>query len=144
MEDLYVTDAVTIPDAELRFSFVRSRGPGGQNVNKVASKVELRWAPGSSMALSDRDRDWLLARLGDRLITTGELVVTCESTKSQTQNRILARKKLADLIRAALVRPKKRKRTRPSRAAIERRITAKKQRGERKQSRRNPARDEGN
>ena len=113
MQDIVVTPRVTIPGDELALAFSRSGGPGGQNVNKVASKVELRWHPASSAALSatlsDADRTWLLGRLASRLTTDGTLIVTSTLTRDQAKNRDDATEKLALIVRAALVRPKPRR-----------------------------------
>ena len=136
MGDLAINDRITIPEGELRLAFSRSGGPGGQNVNKVNSKVELRWTPATSAALGDDDRTLLLAKLGKRLTNDGDLVVTSERTRDQAKNRADAAAKLAAIVAAALHRPKKRKATRPSRGAKERRIGAKKHRAEIKKSRR--------
>ena len=128
MDDLVVNDELIIPGSELRISFARSGGPGGQNVNKVSSKVDLRWAPAASAVLTDVDREWLLKRLAIRLTSEGDLVVTSSRTRDQVRNREDALEKLAQTIRKALLRPKHRRRTRPSRAAIEQRLQEKKQR----------------
>jgi ribosome-associated protein len=136
MGDLRITQALVIPAAELSETFVRSPGPGGQNVNKVASKVELRWNPATSQALRDRDRAWLLARLAPRLIASGDLVVRSSRTRDQARNRADARLRLAELVRAALRRPRRRVATKPTRGAVERRIAAKKRRAETKRTRR--------
>ena len=125
-----------IPGDELSESFSRSAGPGGQNVNKVASKVELRWNPQTSRALGAADRAWLLERLADRITASGDLLVRSSLTRDQLRNRVDARERLAEMVRAALVRPRKRVATRPGRRAVERRISGKKRRGELKQSRR--------
>ena len=135
MPDLVVNDRITIPDAELSESYVRSGGPGGQNVNKVASKVELRWKPAESAVLSDRDREQMLIRLARRLTVDGELIVTSERTRDQARNRDDARRKLAGLIREALHRPKTRRPTRPTKGSVRRRQDAKKPRGQRKTER---------
>jgi ribosome-associated protein len=140
MDDLAVNERVTIPAQHLRVSFARSGGPGGQNVNKVESKVELRWAPGESTALvglSPGDREWLLGRLAPKLTATGDLVVTSSQTRDQLKNRQDARAKLAEIVRKALLRPKKRKKTKPSRSAVEKRIQQKKERSRVKKERRN-------
>ena len=131
-----VNGKITIPASELRVAFARSGGPGGQNVNKVASKVQLRWAPATSGALSAADRDWLLGRLEGRLTGDGDLLVVSDLTRDQGRNRTDAEEKLADLVREALVRPKKRRATRPSKAAKAKRIDEKKARGEIKKTRR--------
>jgi ribosome-associated protein len=136
VSDIPVTDRVVIPDSEVEVAFVRSSGPGGQNVNKVASKVQLRWRPATSAALGDADRDWVVSRLASKLTTDGELIVSSGLTRDQGRNRTDAAGKLADLVRAALVRPKKRRATRPSAAAKARRLDEKKARGEKKRRRR--------
>ena len=125
-----------IPGDELAESFSRSAGPGGQNVNKVASKVELRWNPRTSRALGAADRAWLLERLAGRITSSGDLVVRSSRTRDQVRNRADARERLAELLRAALVRPRRRVATRPGRGAVERRLTGKKRRGQIKQARR--------
>jgi ribosome-associated protein len=133
--DLRVSPRLTIPAAELRESFARSGGPGGQNVNKVSSKVELRWKPGESAALSATDRAWLLSRLARRLTTAGDLVVRSTRTRDQLQNRADARDQLVAVLRTALVRPRKRIATRPGKGAVERRLAGKKRRAEVKKQR---------
>src|SRR5262249_5846813 len=134
--DLTITERITIPATELRVAFARSGGPGGQNVNKVNSKVELRWTPATSAALSEDDRALLLHHLPARLTNDGELLVTSQRTRDQAKNRADAAAKLASIVAAALHRPKKRRPTKPSRGAKERRIGAKKHRAEIKKSRR--------
>ena len=137
MPDVRVNDKITIPASELRVSFTRSGGPGGQNVNKVASKVQLRWTPARSVALSAADRSWLLGRLGGKLTGDGDLIVVSDLTRDQGRNRADAEEKLAALVRDALVRPKKRRATRPSKAAKAKRVDEKKARGEIKKVRGN-------
>jgi ribosome-associated protein len=134
--DIVITDRIVIPDSELDVSFVRSSGPGGQNVNKVSSKVQLRWRPSASTAFSAADRAWVVARLASKLTTDGELIVSSGLTRDQGRNRTDAEAKLADLVRAALARPKKRRATKPSAAAKARRLEEKKARGEKKRRRR--------
>ncbi len=136
MEDLIVKPGLAIPAEELRIGFARSGGPGGQNVNKVASKVELRWAPAASSALSEQERERLLHRLAGRLTADGELVVTSSRTRDQSRNREDARSKLAALIRSALAPPRPRRKTAPPREAVERRLREKKARAALKRSRR--------
>jgi ribosome-associated protein len=133
--DIVVTPRVTIPASELSFAFARSGGPGGQNVNKVSSKAELRWNPVESSALGADDRAWLLERLGRRLTNDGTLIVTSTLTRDQIQNREDAVSKLALIVRAALDRPKHRRATKPSRASKRRRVADKRHRSETKRNR---------
>ena len=133
--DIIINARYAIPGDELRMAFSRSGGPGGQNVNKVASKVELRWTPATSRAFSDVDRHYLMSRLASRLTNTGELLVVSTLTRDQIQNRGDAEDKLAAIIRDALIRPKVRRPTKPTRGSKERRIGAKKQRAAVKQGR---------
>jgi ribosome-associated protein len=134
-EPLTVTSSVLIPGEELEWTAVRSGGPGGQNVNKVATKVELRFDVEGSSALGAAAKARLLARVAGRLDAEGRLLVTCDETRSQPRNLELARQRLAELVRAALVVPKKRRATRPTRASRERRLEAKRQIGEKKRER---------
>jgi len=134
--DLVVTPRLTIPSGELSFAFARSGGPGGQNVNKVSSKAELRWNPTTSSALGADDRAWLLERLANKLTTDGTLIVTSTLTRDQIQNRDDAVAKLALIVRTALDRPKHRRATRPSRASNRRRVADKRHRSETKKNRR--------
>ncbi|HUH03170.1 MAG TPA: alternative ribosome rescue aminoacyl-tRNA hydrolase ArfB [Kofleriaceae bacterium] len=136
MNDVVVNDALTIPAAELAVAFARSGGPGGQHVNKTETKVELRWRPGDSAVLSERDRAWLLRKLAPRLTGDGELIVVSSGSRSQATNRREAGDRLAEIVRAALIRPKPRKKTRPSRGAIERRLAGKRVTSQRKRDRR--------
>jgi len=135
VQDVVVTPQVTIPAGELAIAFARSGGPGGQNVNKVASKVELRWNPATSAALTEDERTWLVHRLRSRLTTDGTLIVTSTATRDQLKNRDDATSKLALIVRAALDRPKPRRATRPSRAAKRRRIADKRHHAELKRNR---------
>jgi ribosome-associated protein len=125
---LEIDDNLHIPDDELVERFVRSSGPGGQNVNKVASAVELRFDVASSPSLPDALRARLLARRDRRLTAEGVLVIQANRFRDQTKNRDDARLRLAEVIRAAQFVPKKRVPTRPTRASKERRITTKKKR----------------
>jgi ribosome-associated protein len=136
MRDIIVTPRLTIPAGELGIAFARSGGPGGQNVNKVASKVDLRWNPTTSAALTEDDRSWLLSRLANRLTNDGELIVTSTLTRDQIKNRDDAMSKMALIVRAALDRPKNRRATRPTRASKRRRVEGKRHRAEIKRNRR--------
>jgi ribosome-associated protein len=135
VQDIVVTSRVIIPGDELAIAFARSGGPGGQNVNKVASKVELRWNPTTSAALGDDDRAWLVQRLRSRLTVDGTLIVTSTATRDQGKNRDDATSKLALIVRTALDRPKPRKATKPSRGAKRRRVADKRHHAEIKRNR---------
>jgi ribosome-associated protein len=136
VQDLVVQPGLTIPGSELTIAFARSGGSGGQNVNKVSSKVDLRWHPGSSSALHPDDRAWLLEKLGPRLSGDGALIVTSTLTRDQVKNREDALSKLALIVRAALIRPKKRRATKVSKGAKRRRVADKRHRSEIKRNRR--------
>jgi len=134
--DLAVTDSLVVPAGALSWRFSRSSGPGGQGVNTADSRVELSVAPLELPGLSDAQRDRLAARLGDRLVD-GVLTIAASEHRQQLRNRQAARDRLAAVLRAALAPPPpKRRRTKPTRASQERRIQAKKQRGELKRQRR--------
>jgi ribosome-associated protein len=135
MEDIVVTPRITIPGDELAIAFSRSGGSGGQNVNKVSSKVELRWNPTSSAALSADERAWLLDRLRNRLTGDGTLIVTSTKTRDQGKNRDDATSKLALIVRTALDRPTPRKPTKVSRGAKRRRVADKRHHAEIKRHR---------
>jgi ribosome-associated protein len=124
-----VTDTISIADAELDERFVRASGPGGQNVNKVSTAVELRFNVFSS-SLPDEVRMRLIALAGKRINHEGVLLIDSREHRTQAQNREAARARLAALIQAASVRPKRRRKTKPTKAAKERRIESKKKRSE--------------
>ena len=129
-----------IPDEALRVSFVHARGPGGQNVNKVATAVELRMhVAASQLPLAVQERLRQLA--GQRLNNRDEIVLFAQESRSQLRNRSLALLRLGELIRQAKVRPKRRIATRPSKAAKRRRLDNKKRRGSIKQQRSRPSLD---
>jgi ribosome-associated protein len=132
---LVISPQISIPDEEFEWKFIRSSGPGGQNVNKVSSAVQLRFLLplNSSLPVSVRNRLRRLA--GQKLIDDGSILIAARSERSQEQNRRSALERLNALIQTAMVEPKIRKKTRPTRASKERRIESKKRRGSTKQQR---------
>ena len=132
---LAIDDTISIPEADLVERFVRATGPGGQNVNKVASAVELRFDVARSRALPDEWRNRLLARRDRRLSRAGVLVIEAARHRDQGRNREDARARLTAWIKAAMAPAKPRVATRPSRAERERRIERKKARGTVKRTR---------
>jgi ribosome-associated protein len=138
---LEVTPTLAIDDAELEERFVRASGPGGQNVNKVATAVQLRYDVGrSGLAFDVRER--LRALAGSRMTDEDVLVIDARAHRTQAQNREDARARLVDLVRRALVRPKKRRKTRPGAAAKQRRLDTKKRRADTKRARGKPRGDD--
>ena len=139
MERLEITRTLSIPMAELRVSFSRSSGAGGQHVNKVSTRVEMRFDVARSGTLSEGQRAMLLKRLVSRLTATGVLVVNSDRHRTQGQNREDCQERLVAILAQALKPPPpKRRKTRPGRAAQRRRLDAKKRQGEKKSSRRRP------
>jgi len=138
---IHVTNAIAIDEAEIDEQFVRASGPGGQNVNKVASAVELRFDIAAS-SLPPDVKERLTALAGHRVTTDGVLVIDSREHRTQAQNREAARVRLVALVRHAAQRPKTRRPTRPGAAARERRLAGKKRRSDVKASRRRGGRDE--
>jgi len=132
---LIVSEQIEIPDEEFEWKFVRSSGPGGQNVNKVSSAVQLRFLLPRNTSLPGAVRGRLRRLAGRKLVDDGSILIAARSERSQEQNRRAALERLAELIRAALIEPKIRKKTRPTRASTERRIESKKRRAGTKRSR---------
>jgi ribosome-associated protein len=139
---LRITPTLAIDDFELEERFVRASGPGGQNVNKVATAVQLRFDVDRSPSLSDDVRARLREIAGSRITSEGVLVIDARTFRTQGENRQDARDRLIDLLRRALVRPKRRRKTRPSAASKERRLTSKRSRADTKRGRRTVAGDE--
>lgn len=140
-DGLRVNGRVTIARDELEARATRSSGPGGQHVNRSATRVEVLWRPSASRSLGEADRARVLERLASRLDAAGYVRVVASESRSQRQNRDAAERRLAALVRAALVVAKRRVPTRTPRAAVERRLADKKRRAEQKRLRR-PSSDE--
>ena len=134
MSDLRINNRISIPLSEIDMSAIRSQGPGGQNVNKVASAIHLRFDVTAS-SLSERDKALILKARDNHVTDSGFVVIKAQAHRSQSRNRDDALRMLADIIRSALTRPKFRKPTAPSRAARQRRLTSKSQRSEIKSTR---------
>ena len=132
---LEVSPAIAIPDSELSLSFVRSSGPGGQNVNKVATAAQLRFDLARSTALAEPVKIRLRALAGRRLTGDGAILIIARNHRTQEQNRREALQRLTELIGRALVAPKMRRPTKPTRASRERRLEHKTRRQRAKQMR---------
>jgi ribosome-associated protein len=135
-ESIFITPTLEIPLAEIVFRFSRSGGKGGQNVNKVETRVELLFDVKNSPSLSEEERRRLMSRLGSRLDSEGVLHIVAQQSRSQWQNRLIATEAFGETLRKALRQEKKRIATKAGRAARERRLSEKKRRGERKRLRR--------
>jgi ribosome-associated protein len=130
-----ITPRIRLPEDELKIEYVRSSGPGGQNVNKVATAVQLRFDARHSPSLPEDVRRRLVKLAGRRMSSEGILVINAQKFRTQAQNRTDAIARLRDLIAHAAVPPKRRKATRPTKSSLERRLKGKHQRGERKNQR---------
>jgi len=128
MAPIRITHTIVIDESELDITFVRSSGPGGQNVNKVATAAQLRFDAAHSRALPEDVRARLLARAGTRVTTRGILIITARRFRTQERNRADAIDRLVELIRASAVAPKRRRKTRTPLAAKARRVEAKRRR----------------
>lgn len=135
---LDVTSSIQIPHDEFQFEFSRSSGPGGQNVNKVNSKVALRWRPLESPSVSDDVRQRFATRFASRLLNDGSLLIACEKSRSQLLNRIGCLEQLCNMLSEVATPPKKRRPTKPTRASKTRRLNEKKRRASTKRLRSSP------
>ncbi|MEM6329997.1 MAG: alternative ribosome rescue aminoacyl-tRNA hydrolase ArfB [Planctomycetota bacterium] len=140
-QPLHVNDQITVPARELRFTYARSSGPGGQNVNKLNTKARLRWAVADSPALPPAVRERFLTRYATRLNDAREFVIASERHRERGRNERDCLEKLRAMILSVVAAPTRRQRTRPSRAAVEARLAAKRKRSLRKQRRRPPSLD---
>jgi ribosome-associated protein len=136
MSDILVNERVVVPDAAIETKAVRASGPGGQNVNKLATKIQMRVDLARIVGFEGDDLFRVRAFLKSRLDADGRLLIMSQDTRDQARNREDCASKVADLLRAALVRPKSRRRTRPTRASKERRIEAKRHQADRLRQRR--------
>jgi ribosome-associated protein len=132
---LEITPNLVIPDSDLSFAFVRASGPGGQNVNKVSSAAQLRFDMAGTTVLSDAVKSRLRGLAGRRLTDDGAILIIARNQRSQDHNRREALERLADLISRALVAPKARKATKPTRASRERRLDGKSRQQQTKRTR---------
>lgn len=132
---LRITPHLAIDDAEIDERFVRASGPGGQNVNKVATAVQLRFDASRSPSLDDELRERLRSLAGSKMTADGVLVIDARTFRTQAENRDAARQRLIGLLRQATIRPKRRRKTKPTGASKERRLTTKKRRSEAKRGR---------
>ncbi|MBW3538698.1 MAG: aminoacyl-tRNA hydrolase [Planctomycetes bacterium] len=137
-ERLEVNDAIAIPLDEIRFTYSRSSGPGGQNVNKVSTHARLRWSPAESPSLPDDVRERFLRKYHRRLSATGELTLTSDQHRHQRRNAAECLRRLREMLLAVARPPRKRRKTRPTRGSQERRLEHKRQTSERKRRRQPP------
>lgn len=140
-EALAVAPGVRIPVAELEMRAITGSGPGGQHVNRSATRVALRWNVRTTRALRDEQRARVLLKLATRLDSDGAMRIVAGEYRSQQQNRRAALERLVAIVARALIVPKLRKATKPTRGSIERRLSEKKQRSDTKRDRRNDTHD---
>ncbi len=132
-----ITQTISLNEAELHYTFITSQGPGGQNVNKVATAVQLRFDVLRSPSLSEDVRARLIEILGKKITTQGEVIIKASQHRTQDQNKRDALNRLIDYIKRAAIPPKKRKKTKPTFASVQQRLINKKAVGQKKLLRRN-------
>jgi ribosome-associated protein len=137
-DELVVTGSIRVPLDEFEFTYVRSSGPGGQNVNKLATKAQLRWPFAETPSLPAGVRERFERKYGNRITNDGDLLITSQQYRKQDRNARDCLEKLREMILSVAEPPKPRRRTKPSRGAVQRRINEKKQRSEKKQGRKPP------
>ena len=142
MADLYVNARLTIPSDEILISTARSSGPGGQNVNKVNSKVTLHWSPGNCSALRADWRRRFVAGYANRINREGQVVISSQQYRDQSRNLADARQRLVSMLLSCQSPPKSRKATRPTLGSKRRRLEQKRQQSQKKQNRQRPRRDD--
>ena len=135
-DDLVISDRLTLPAGELHYAFARSSGPGGQHVNKSNTKVVLRWNVARSRAIGGEVRGRFLERYASRINARGEVLLACDRFREQLANRRACQDRLREMIQAVLTRPKKRIRTKPPRWSVEKRLSEKRARSQKKDQRR--------
>jgi ribosome-associated protein len=132
---LVINDTLSIPLSEIAITFVRSSGPGGQHVNKTSTQAELTFDLAHSPSIPEADRSWLLSRLATKLDSNGLLNISSQEYRSQLRNKNAALDKLQQQLQQAILRPRKRRKSKPSKSAVEKRLTSKKKAGEKKKLR---------
>jgi ribosome-associated protein len=141
-EHLIVNDVISIPDSEFEWTYARSGGPGGQNVNKVSSKAVLRWKLTESPSVPPHVKERFLRLFASRVTTEGEVVISSQQFRDQERNRQDCREKLAEMLREAATLPKPRKATKPTKGSKRRRLADKKRNAETKAGRKSPGAEE--